>query len=105
MVNDKLTNRDYRLKNGDTITQFKHRHELPVIGDPIQIVFDSEDILAVNKPCSIPMHPCGKYRYNTLALILLKEMNYKNLRSINVVPVIDFKINFFILKQFIESIV
>jgi 23S rRNA-/tRNA-specific pseudouridylate synthase len=81
LVNDKITNRDYQLKNGDTITHFKHRHEIPVIGDSIEVVSDTDDILAVNKPCSIPMHPCGKYRYNSLALILVKEMNYKNLRS------------------------
>ena len=59
----------------------RHRHELPVVDDPIEIVAETDDILAVNKPCSIPIHPCGKYRYNTLLIILSKEMNYTNLRS------------------------
>jgi hypothetical protein len=28
------------------------------------------------------MHPCGKYRFNTLSIILAKEYGYPNLRSI-----------------------
>ena len=27
------------------------------------------------------MHPCGKYRYNSLSIILAKEYGYVNLRS------------------------
>ena len=72
---------NYIIKNGDVLTHMRHRHELPVVDDPIEIVAETDDILAVNKPCSIPIHPCGKYRYNTLLIILSKEMNYTNLRS------------------------
>jgi 23S rRNA-/tRNA-specific pseudouridylate synthase len=59
------------------------RHEIPVVGDPIEIVAETDDYLAVNKPCSIPMHPCGKYRYNSLVIILTKDMKYRNMRSMS----------------------
>ena len=80
-VNDEIKDKNYILKNGDVVTHMRHRHELPVVDDPIEIVGETDDILAVNKPCSIPIHPCGKYRYNTLLIILNKQMNYTNLRS------------------------
>jgi len=81
-VNNEIKSKDYIIKNGDELKSFRHRHELPVVGDPIEIVLDNDEILAVNKPCSIPIHPCGKYRYNSLVIILLKEMGYTNLRTI-----------------------
>lgn len=74
---------DYKIKNGDRISHTKHRHEIPVLGDRIKIIYDDENFLVVDKPCSIPIHPCGKYRYNSLSIILIKEMGYSNLRSIN----------------------
>jgi lysosomal alpha-mannosidase len=80
-VNGQPSALDYKLKNGDRVTHCKHRHEIAVIGDPIRILHDDEDYLVVDKPCSIPMHPCGKYRYNSLNIILIKEFGYANLRS------------------------
>lgn len=72
---------DYKVKNGDRISHIKHRHEIPVLGDKIKIIYDDENYVVVDKPCSIPIHPCGKYRYNSLSIILIKEMGYSNLRS------------------------
>ncbi|XP_037959336.1 RNA pseudouridylate synthase domain-containing protein 2-like [Teleopsis dalmanni] len=42
-----------------------------------------DDIVVVNKPASIPVHPCGRYRHNTVVFILAKEYNLKNLRTIH----------------------
>ncbi|RMZ94155.1 RNA pseudouridylate synthase domain-containing 2, partial [Brachionus plicatilis] len=50
---------DYKVKNGDRVSHIKHRHEVPVLGDKIKIIFDDENFLVVDKPCSIPIHPCG----------------------------------------------
>lgn len=81
-VNDKTRSLDYVIKNGDRVSHSKHRHEIPVLGDPIKVVHEDEDYLVVDKPCSIPMHPCGKYRYNSLSIILAKEFRYTNLRTL-----------------------
>lgn len=48
------------------------RHEPPVFGE-VQLVGETEDYFAVCKPSSMPVHPCGGYRYNSLDLILKYE--------------------------------
>ncbi|XP_023031362.1 RNA pseudouridylate synthase domain-containing protein 2 [Drosophila willistoni] len=74
---------DYRLKHNDLLANIVHRHEVPVTCQPITIVHMDEDIVVVNKPASIPVHPCGRYRHNTVVFILAKEFNLKNLRTIH----------------------
>ena len=80
-VNGQIKPLDYVIKNGDKVSHIKHRHEIPVLADEIKIVHEDDDYLAVDKPCSIPMHPCGKYRYNSLNIILAKQYGYSNLRN------------------------
>jgi hypothetical protein len=74
---------DYKLKHNDLLANVVHRHEVPVTSQPITIVYMDDDIVVVNKPASIPVHPCGRYRHNTVVFILAKEYNLKNLRTIH----------------------
>uniref|UniRef100_A0A1I8P4P3 Pseudouridine synthase RsuA/RluA-like domain-containing protein n=2 Tax=Stomoxys calcitrans TaxID=35570 RepID=A0A1I8P4P3_STOCA len=74
---------DYKLKHNDLLANVVHRHEVPVTCEPITIVHIDDDIVVVNKPASIPVHPCGRYRHNTVVFILAKEYNLKNLRTIH----------------------
>ncbi|KAK3931352.1 RNA pseudouridylate synthase domain-containing protein 2 [Frankliniella fusca] len=60
-----------------------YRHETPVLAKRIRLVHVDEDIVALDKPCSLPVHPCGRYRHNTVVFILAKEYNLKNLRTIH----------------------
>lgn len=80
-VNGQIKDLNYVIKNGDRISHTKHRHEIPVLADKIKVIHEDQDYLVVDKPCSVPIHPCGKFRYNTLSVILIKEMRYQNLRS------------------------
>jgi len=57
------------------------RHELPVTAEPIEILADTSELLVVNKPSSIPIHPCGRYRFNCLLYVLAKEKGFRNLRG------------------------
>ena len=57
------------------------RHELPVTAEPIEILADTSDLLVVNKPSTIPVHPCGRYRFNSLLYILAKEKGFRSLRG------------------------
>ena len=52
---------------------------LPVI----PIVFENQDLLVVDKPPSIPSHPCGAYNYNSIPKILELEQNKSNLKSLH----------------------
>ena len=51
--------------------------------EKIKIVHIDDDLVAVNKPASIPVHPCGRYRHNTVVFILAKEHGLKNLHTIH----------------------
>uniref|UniRef100_A0A1B6C5M5 Pseudouridylate synthase RPUSD2 n=2 Tax=Clastoptera arizonana TaxID=38151 RepID=A0A1B6C5M5_9HEMI len=82
-VNYEKVDIDYRLKHNDLLANVVHRHEVPVTSDPITVVHMDEDVVVVNKPASIPVHPCGRYRHNTVVFILAKEYHLKNLRTIH----------------------
>lgn len=71
-VNGKSVSDGYLVKNSDLIYHKAHRHE-PLVYGEIQLVGETENLLAVNKPASIPMHPCGSYRFNSLEMILKHE--------------------------------
>eukprot|EP00752_Nemacystus_decipiens_P001362 g1351.t1 len=79
-VNGKKVDLDYKLQNSDLICNRTHRHEPPVCGGDITIVSESADELVVDKPCTVPIHPCGSYRYNTLFYILQRQRPDLSLR-------------------------
>ncbi|GAB1600102.1 RNA pseudouridylate synthase domain-containing protein 2-like [Argonauta hians] len=82
LVNNKPTSGDHVLSFNDVISHTIHRHENPVVGSKLEILEDNEDLIVINKPSSIPCHPCGRYRYNSIVFILGKEYGYSNLRNI-----------------------
>ncbi len=47
----------------------------------IKIIADTDDFLVIDKPSSIPVHPCGRYRHNSITHILGKEHGFRNLRG------------------------
>jgi len=81
-VNGENVEPGYILKNNDYVENKIHRHEMPILGSKIPILHDNDDVVVINKPCSIPVHPCGRYRHNSITFILGKEYGYKNLHMI-----------------------
>ncbi|XP_075700918.1 pseudouridylate synthase RPUSD2 [Rhinoderma darwinii] len=71
------------LKDNDFLRNTVHRHEPPVTAQALHILADSDDIVAVDKPSSLPVHPCGRFRHNTVIFILGKEHNMKELHTIH----------------------
>ncbi|KAF4551198.1 RNA pseudouridylate synthase-like protein [Elsinoe fawcettii] len=61
------------LKNGDLVSHTTHRHEPPVTAEPVAIVHESSDLLVINKPAGVPVHPAGRYRFNSVVEILRAE--------------------------------
>ncbi|RYR44935.1 hypothetical protein Ahy_A08g041197 isoform C [Arachis hypogaea] len=49
------------------------RHEPPVMACEVPILQKELDVLTVCKPASVPVHPCGQYRKNTVVGILQAE--------------------------------
>lgn len=60
-----------------------HRHEPPVVGRPLEILEDNGEVLVVDKPASMPVHPCGRFRHNTVIFILGKERGICGLHTVH----------------------
>lgn len=64
------------VKNGDMISHTLHRHEPPVTAQPIGIVHEDNDIIVINKPAGVPVHPAGRYNYNSIVEIMRAERGH-----------------------------
>lgn len=82
-INNERVTADYVLKHNDLLANVVHRHEVPVTSGIIDIIHLDDDIVVVNKPSSIPVHPCGRYRHNTVIFLLAKEHGLKDLKTIH----------------------
>ncbi|KAM9341286.1 pseudouridylate synthase RPUSD2 [Symphorus nematophorus] len=71
------------LRNNDLMKNTVHRHEPPVVGRPLEVLVDDGEVLVVDKPASIPVHPCGRFRHNTVIFILGKERGISELHTIH----------------------
>lgn len=72
-LNDKIAAIDTIVKNGDLIIHKIHRHEPPVSSKEIKILKQFNDLIIIDKPSGIPVHPAGRYRFNSVTKILQKE--------------------------------
>lgn len=75
-LNENVANLDSIVRNGDLIVHEIHRHEPPVTSRPVKTVFEDDDLLVIDKPSGIPVHPTGRYRFNTITKLLEKERGY-----------------------------
>ncbi|GFQ73633.1 RNA pseudouridylate synthase domain-containing protein 2 [Trichonephila clavata] len=82
-INGKPITGDYVFKDNDRVTNKVHRHEIAVAAAPIKVIHSSDEFLIVDKPPSIPIHPCGRYRHNCLLFILAKDHGFKELYSVH----------------------
>ncbi|XP_004609828.3 pseudouridylate synthase RPUSD2 [Sorex araneus] len=71
------------LKDNDFLRNRVHRHEPPVTAEPIRLLAENDDVVVVDKPSSIPVHPCGRFRHNTVIFILGKEHQLKELHPLH----------------------
>ncbi|KAL5348570.1 DRAP deaminase [Pseudogymnoascus australis] len=70
VVNGKPALTTHVVQNGDVISHTLHRHEPPVTAAPITVISEDEDIMVICKPSGIPVHPAGRYNYNSVIEIL-----------------------------------
>ncbi|CAH1233487.1 RPUSD2 [Branchiostoma lanceolatum] len=83
LLNGECVKLDTVLKDNDFMQNTVHRHEPPVVADPVQIVEETDDLVVINKPASMPVHPCGGYRHNSVIFVLGKEHGFQNLHPIH----------------------
>ena len=47
-----------------------HRHEPEVLDEDVEVLHETEQMVAVLKPASLPVHPAGRFRKNTVLGVL-----------------------------------
>ncbi|KAI1344842.1 pseudouridine synthase [Xylariaceae sp. FL0016] len=72
-VNGKPVSPQHILRNGELVSHTIHRHEPPVSAAPISVLFEDNDMIVLNKPAGIPVHPAGRYNYNSVVEIMKAE--------------------------------
>lgn len=79
-----------RIVLGDILHRKQHKHEPVVVdggrnaeGKWLDIVFEDDNLLVVNKPSGIPAHPTGSYYYNSVLEVLKYELNLPQLFTIH----------------------
>lgn len=82
MLNDVWAYTNNRLKTGDTlvisIIENDTNPDILPVNIPIDIIYEDEDILVVNKPADMPIHPSINNHENTLANALMYYFNSQN---------------------------
>ena len=84
LVNDKPTKNSYLLRNGDIVTVNEHEEETMNVEPeniPLDIVYEDNDVIVVNKPNGMVVHPAVGNTHGTLVNALMYHSN--ELSSIN----------------------
>lgn len=72
LVNDLSSQAGYLLRAGDVIAYHPISLAEPEVSHDIQILYEDDILMAINKPPDLPCHPAGRYFKNTL-LTMLRE--------------------------------
>jgi tRNA pseudouridine synthase 9 len=71
-----VPNTSHIVKNGDVISHTLHRHEPPVTALPINVLHEDNDMIVINKPSGVPVHPAGRYNFNSVVEIMRAERGH-----------------------------
>ncbi|TRM68824.1 hypothetical protein BD626DRAFT_543810 [Schizophyllum amplum] len=84
-INGKVAHPQTIVRNGDRIENMVHRHEPPVTSTPVKLLLHDKErgFIVVNKPGSIPVHAAGRYNRNSLIHILMNDMGFKKVHTVN----------------------
>ena len=78
LVNDKPTKNSYVLKSGDSVTVMEHEEDPMNVEPeniPLDIVYEDNDVIVVNKPNGMVVHPAIGNNHGTLVNALLYRAN------------------------------
>lgn len=82
--NDKKAHSQTLLNQGDHVivyALFENHASLEPEAIPIDIIFEDQDILVINKPASLAVHPSGNIKSGTLANAVAYYFNQTGLRA------------------------
>ncbi|VDN83731.1 unnamed protein product [Brugia pahangi] len=80
---NQMTNVNYIVQQNDSIEHIGHRHEHPILDHYIKVIDNDNDMLVVDKPPSMPVHPCGRYSVHTVLGMLREQRGLRGLRVVH----------------------
>lgn len=83
VVNTDHVDPEYVVKKGDVISHLFHQHENDITDSRVDIIYENEDFVVVDKPSSWPVYPVGNFKFNSLQFIMLREYGYRDLRTVH----------------------
>lgn len=88
LVSDQKVDCDYKIHGKDVLSHTVHRHEPAVAVSSkttpyLKLVGETDDLVAFDKPGTLPVHPCGGYHQNSLMKLLEEETDYGKLYTIH----------------------
>lgn len=88
LVSNERVQPSYVIKGSDILMHKVHRHEPAVAvhtneAPYVKIAAETDEVLAVDKPGTLPIHPCGGYHQNSLMKLLEREDRYGKLYTIH----------------------
>jgi 23S rRNA pseudouridine1911/1915/1917 synthase len=69
-LNNNNVEAQHSVKAGDEIKYYAEYRPEPKVPTKIPIVYEDADLIVVNKPAHLPVHPSGRYMRNTLIHLL-----------------------------------
>ena len=70
LVNDELASDFVNLKPGDKLVLLSPQYLEPSVNTDFKIIYEDDFLFVVDKPAMLPVHPAGKYYFNTLTHLL-----------------------------------
>ncbi|MCX7997833.1 MAG: pseudouridine synthase, partial [Leptospiraceae bacterium] len=76
-LNENLASGNEILEIGNIVKFSLENYIEPEVNRDYSIIYEDEFLLAVNKPANLPIHPSGRYKRNTLHVILEENLGIK----------------------------
>ncbi|MDO6738480.1 RluA family pseudouridine synthase [Wenyingzhuangia sp. 2_MG-2023] len=83
LINRKPAKENSIVKGGDITEHFSEPKSEPTVATNIQLIYSDDNILIINKPAPLPMHPSGRFNKNSLTEILKLAFPQEDLKIIH----------------------
>lgn len=82
-LNGQIISKSCSVNSSDSLVLLTPQELEPKVNVDYEIIFEDDYILVVNKPANLPIHPAGKYYFNSLTSILKLKFPNVDLRPVH----------------------
>lgn len=82
-VNGQIVAIDYQLKPNDILTYLHHTTDEEAYLHRLEIIFENEDLIAIEKPVGLPVTPNATKHFNSIVNLLKAQLNNKNIAPLH----------------------